>query len=306
MPKQTKSGSKPAVKKPPSIRKCDKCGSTKLTEAFKAGHLVCRQCEDEAEVEQEWIAAIRPPRVLLIDLETAPSLAYVWRNWDASVLATEREWFVLSFAYRWLGEGRTQVVALPDFPETYATNKEDDSRLIEELWKLLDASDFVCGHNLDRFDIRKANSRAIIAGLQPPSPYKTIDTLKIARKYFAFASNKLNDLGVVLGLGEKVKHGGFQLWMDCMTGDKKAWAEMRAYNRQDVDLLEAVYLKLRPWHSTHPSFDHFSRLDACPICQSTHLQRRGRRRTRTTMRQQYRCEDCGHWSVDARSVRIVD
>ena len=44
--------------------------------------------------------------------------------------------------------------------------------------------------------------------MPPPSPYKTIDTLKIARKYFGFNSSKLDDLGRVLGAGEKVRHGG--------------------------------------------------------------------------------------------------
>ena len=49
------------------------------------------------------------------------------------------------------------------------------------------------------------------------------------------------------GVGAKVKHSGFELWIDCMDGDKKAWAEMKRYQIQDVQLLDKLYEVLIPW-----------------------------------------------------------
>ena len=54
-------------------------------------------------------------RVLLYDIETVPNLAYVWGKWEQNVIRFESEWHMLCFAYKWLGEKKTHVVALPDF-----------------------------------------------------------------------------------------------------------------------------------------------------------------------------------------------
>jgi hypothetical protein len=50
-----------------------------------------------------------------------------------------------------------------------------------------------------------------------------------------------------LGVGAKVKHSGFQLWIDCMAGNDKAWREMKKYQIQDVELLDNLYNVLLPW-----------------------------------------------------------
>jgi hypothetical protein len=44
----------------------------------------------------------------------------------------------------------------------------------------MDEADIICAHNGDAFDIKKINSRLITNGFKPPSPFKTIDTLKAA------------------------------------------------------------------------------------------------------------------------------
>jgi DNA polymerase elongation subunit (family B) len=250
----------------------------------------------------------RQSKTLLIDIETSPQLSWVWRNYQTDVIATKTEYYILSFAYKWLGESKkTKVVALPDFVDRYRENKEDDSELVKTLLGLLDECDFCVGHNLDRFDIRKTNARAIIAGLKPPSPYRTIDTLKIARKYFGFASNKLSDLGVVLGLGKKEKRSGMDTWFGCMNGDRKSWDEMTRYNLQDVSLLEKVYLRLRPWHGMHPNTDFHFR-NVCPVCSSDKVHRRGFKHNKKSLVQQYQCQntDCRHWFVGKQTIGVVE
>jgi DNA polymerase elongation subunit (family B) len=244
------------------------------------------------------------PKILLFDIETAPSLGWVWGKWQTDVIEFDKDWHLLSFAWKWLDEKKINVLALPDFPG-YDRNRECDKKLVTELWKLLSEADVVVGHNIDKFDIRKANARFVIHGLKPPSPYKTVDTLKLSRSKFKYDSNRLDDLGRYLGVGRKLPNTGKSLWLGCMSGDKRSWAMMRRYNAQDVALLERVYLKLRAWSTTHPNLSFFTRADSCPVCQSDELHRDGYRYLRTGKRQQFECESCGHRFTDGKLIKDV-
>src|SRR3546814_6332122 len=53
---------------------------------------------------------------------------------------------------------------------------DDDVDITAKLIALLDEADVVIGQNSDRFDLPTINGRALVAGLKPPSPYKTVDT----------------------------------------------------------------------------------------------------------------------------------
>lgn len=236
-----------------------------------------------------------PLKILFLDIETSPNLGWTWGKYEQDVIEFEQEWHMLSFSAKWLGSNKTVVYALPDFPG-YAKNKRDDKQLVSKLWELINEADVVIAHNGDKFDIRKINSRFIVNGLLPPAPYKTVDTLKIAKKHFGFNSNRLDDLGNILGLGRKLNTGGFKLWKDCMAGKLEAWKKMKAYNKQDVLLLEQVYLKLRPWVSAHPNIGILVDKNACHACASVNTQRRGYSHSKQTTYQRIQCMDCGSWS----------
>lgn len=235
----------------------------------------------------------RKPKILLFDVETAPSLGYVWGKWEQNVIDFEEHWYMLCYAAKWLGE-KTFVKALPDYPG-YKKNKESDKKLIKDLWELFNEADIIIAHNGDKFDIKKANARFSFYGLQPPTPYKTVDTVKVARKYFAFESNKLDDLSNVLGFGRKINTGGFELWKGCMEGDPASWRKMKKYNRHDVDLLEKVYLHFRPWIESHPNVSVYLQGEVCGRCGSDHLQSRGFERTNAAVYRRFQCQDCGGW-----------
>lgn len=237
------------------------------------------------------------PKVLLYDIETAPILGHTWQLYETNVIAVERDWYMLAFAYKWLGEDKLHTRGLCDYPD-YKPEAHSDKALCLELHSILDQADVVIGHNLDAFDNKKANARFVVHGLKPPAPSKTVDTLKIARKHFRFDSNKLDSLGQLLGLGQKLPTGGVQLWLDCMKGDAAAWKRMKDYNGQDVELLEKVYNRLKPWATNHPDLSAFTNGSdhVCPTCQSTNLQRRGRYVKLTRQYQRYACQDCGSWS----------
>jgi len=230
--------------------------------------------------------------IYLFDIETAPSLGYYFDLWkEGNIVGTKENWYILSFAIKELGTGKVQTFALPDF-RGYKKNKEDDRLLVHKLWEFFDKADILIAHNGDAFDIKKANARFIHHRLTPPSPYKTVDTLKLARRHFKFDSNKLDALAQSLGLGAKLPHTGFNTWKGCMTGDMKAWAIMRKYNAHDVVLLEKVYNLLKAW-GTHPNLNILTRENACPKCQSKHWQKRGFKYTATSEAQIYNCMGCG-------------
>lgn len=238
-------------------------------------------------------------KILLYDIETSPLLAYTWTRWQEGVIDIADEWYMMSYAYRWLGDSKVKAVGLPDTKE-YKKDPTNDYGLAKGLWDLLDEASIVVGHNSNRFDNRKVNARLIKHGFTPPSPYQTIDTKNVAKKYFAFDSNKLTHLGQYLNLGQKVETGGFQLWIDCMAGKEDAWKRMIKYNKQDVELLTQIYLKLRPWIDTHHNINVLDeRMGSCPKCGSEKIQKRGFSITRTRKRQRYHCQDCGAWSVGA-------
>ena len=186
------------------------------------------------------------PHVLIYDIETAPTLGYVWQLWDARVLSTEAEWFVLCFAYKWLGEDETHFVSIRHDP-LYHPGYEDDSFVIQKIHDLMTMADGVIAHNGNKFDNKAVQARMFIHNMAPPSYYAQIDTLLEARRYFKLNSNALQALGKVLKLGQKVQHTGFALWKGCLMGQEAEWQVMEEYNLQDVDLLERVYFRLLPW-----------------------------------------------------------
>lgn len=235
-------------------------------------------------------------KILIFDIETFANLGYVWGKWDQNVIAYEREWFALCFCYKWLGEKRVSSVALPDF-DLYNEDKFNDYEVVKAMWKLFDEADIVVAHNGDKFDIKKMNARFLYYRLPPPSTFKSIDTVKIARQKFAMNSNKLDDIGKYLGVGRKVVNTGWDLWKRCSEGDLKAWEEMIRYNKQDVVLLEKVYEIFKPYITNHPNLNLYNNtLHCCPNCSSSRVQKRGFSMTRVSKSQRYQCMDCGAWS----------
>lgn len=244
-------------------------------------------------------------RTLLYDIETAPNIAYVWGKYDQNVLEYEQEWYILCFAYKWLGEDETQAVTQFDFKKEFKADPSDDFRVVEKLYDLFCEADIIVAHNGNSFDQKKSAARFLYHGFDPPSPYRQIDTCREARKHFNFNSNKLGDLGTTLGIGHKAETGGFKTWLACMGGDKAAWQQMKDYNIQDVDLLEAVYLRLRPWIQNHPNITMYDGdMECCPRCGEDAMTKQGIKRNKTTFVQQWKCGGCGGWASSRLTEKV--
>ncbi|WP_161491909.1 ribonuclease H-like domain-containing protein [Bradyrhizobium centrolobii] len=201
------------------------------------------------------------------------------------------------FSYKWAHEKQVRTVCLPDFPR-YKRSKFDDKDLCGVLHHLMDEADIICAHNGDAFDIKKVNSRLIVNGFGKPSPFKTIDTLKIARSAFKFDSAKLDNIGRYLSEGRKIPNTGADLWRGCVEGDLKSWETMRRYGKQDTALLERVYHRLKSWAPNHPNLNLYKEYRdrvGCPTCESTNTQRRGIAVKQAYKYYRFQCRDCGSW-----------
>ena len=234
------------------------------------------------------------PKILFFDIETSPILGYVWSIWNQNIGLNQinQDWHILSFAAKW--RGSSKIIYFDQRGEKSISN---DKSLCEKLWKLIDEADVVVTQNGDKFDIKKINSRFVIHGLKPPSSFKSIDTVKIARNKFGFTSNKLEYLSSALGLKEKKsKHSefpGFDLWLECLKGNKKAWKEMEKYNIQDVLALERLWEKLDPWAKTVNATLYNKDLSFSCICGSKEYILNGLQYKSTGIFKRYKCKKCG-------------
>jgi len=238
------------------------------------------------------------PRILCLDIETSPILAYVWSLWKQNVGLNQihEDWCILSFCAKWLGDPN---IIYHD--NSRRKNVEDDSHLLRKLWKLLDQADIVVAQNGVKFDARKINARFLLNGMLPPSPYVIVDTMLAAKRHFGLTSNKLEYMTDKLCTTKKRKHSkfpGFELWRECLARNPEAWEEMRLYNVDDVISLEELYLILRPWIDGHPNVANYSEPDkpSCPKCGSDKVVQRGHRHTQVGRYVRYHCGGCGGWS----------
>lgn len=230
-------------------------------------------------------------RVVLYDLEVSRAVVEGYGNrYDFKVVRFNRPQQLMCYAWKELGNKKTNFV----YRQQFNTYKE----FVESLRNLLDEADITVAHNGGSFDDKMANRFFVLEGLTPPRPRKTVDTWREARRWFKFESNSLDDLGMFFGFGGKEQIGYTELEDDMMAKrpSKKAIRLMRQYNVRDVELLEKIYLKLRPFMMSHPNLGDLKQIDGvCPKCGSHHLKLEGTHARRHGRVQSYSCKDCGGW-----------
>lgn len=233
-------------------------------------------------------------KILFIDIEWRPALAYVWRMWKQNI---QPEMLVehggmLCFGAHWKGSNEYLF---------FSEWEHGRYGMALEALKLLEEADAVVHYNGDKYDLPKISGEILLAGLTPPPKVASIDLMKTVKKQ-GFNMNRLAYIAPLLRVGNKLKHQGFHLWKSVMDGDEKAQATMKKYCVQDVRVTVKLYEKIYPFIHNHPylrpSPDKVK--PECPACLSTKNQKRGLRYTRTFKIQRNKCTNCGHWFETTR------
>ena len=236
-------------------------------------------------------------KIGMLDIETVPNEGYVWAAYRQNVALSQL--MASGRIIMWAGKiwREPGIVMMDEYADGY-------EEMIRGLHAYITDCDIIVAHNGDKFDMRWANAEFARLGLAPPDPAKTVDTLKVSRKNFAFPYHKLDYLVQEFGLGQKIDTGGFELWTGWIKGDEQSVARMRRYCKHDVVLLERLYKSLRPWITNHPNMGVYIEPDrpVCPNCGSTKVVKKGKEYTNTGYYQRYRCNSCG---APARS-RFLD
>ena len=111
-------------------------------------------------------------RIVLYDLETSQDFVSGYGNkWEFKVMRIITPSKLMCYSYKWLGERKTYFVSMHDFP-TYV-------EFIQSLSDVLDSADIAIAHNGIGFDNKVATTLFLLNGVDQPSPYRVIDTLRI-------------------------------------------------------------------------------------------------------------------------------
>ena len=232
------------------------------------------------------------PKVLFYDIETTLAKSYHFGQWkqNLSVKQQVQEGHLLSHAWAW---GDEPVVG------SILTREEvlnhDPERLVLEAWSLLNNADIVVAHYGKKFDIPKLNGYFLKYGLNPPTPYKFVDTKEISSKKFLLPFNSLEYLAKALGVQQKIDNSGIQLWIDCDNGKQEALDEMLAYNIGDIEALRDVYYRLITWDNNGVNMALYNDHGAsCTHCGSDDVVSIEGKYAYTVVRKYalYRCNSC--------------
>lgn len=241
------------------------------------------------------------PKILIWDIETTDLellvRTYALKNYTKYFHpdTVKRDWSILGASWKWQGEDKVHCMSVSP-KDVY-----NDYEVVKTLHDVLNQAHILIGHNSDNFDLKKANTRFLKYNL-PPLHIKTtqtVDTLKLARKYFSLTSNKLSFLAQYLGVESKDESPD---WIKIMEGDADALRYMREYNKKDVIVTEQVYNKLKGWDLRHPDVAVIqpirevdgTPLMSCKVCNSTRMAKNGVFYTNAGKKQKYLCMDCNN------------
>lgn len=220
-------------------------------------------------------------KILVLDIEWAPTVAYVWQPWKENIHPEKiiKHGGLLCVGCKWIGEKQVDV---------YSEWEHGHFEMVKRTHAKLEEADAVVTYNGDRYDLRKLQGEFLLAGLKPPPPPTSIDLLKSVKKLGLFM-NRLAFVAPFLGLGDKTEHEGFALWRKVDDGDKKAQKKMHKYCAQDVKLTEKLYEKIKPYIHNHPHLSD-TNPECCGTCGSSSVQKRGYRRTKFFRIQRLQCQ----------------
>lgn len=225
-------------------------------------------------------------KILHLDIETIALKVRTWGLWKQNIPINMIESPTRMFCYAALWDDAEDE-------DPYFLH-EEQSYWLTRLWQLLDEADVVVHYNGKNFDIPFINRHFMLADMPPPSNYIQVDLLKEIKRCARFDSHKLDWISQQFGIGQKVKHAGWELWKGWEEGDVESRKKMEEYNKQDVVLLKHLFNKIKPWLISNPNPALFTADDGitCPGC-GGNVYKKGFYYTKISKFQRYKCKSCG-------------
>jgi uncharacterized protein YprB with RNaseH-like and TPR domain len=210
--------------------------------------------------------------------------------------------FMLSFGYKWLGDKKPTIVSIADFPHAFGRDCTNDKELVKVIAPVLNAADMWVTWYGERFDVPFVQTRRLLQGLGPVADRPHFDGWRVAKYRLRYTSNRLDTVSRSLPLDEdEVRKLKTPLedrhWVRGAAGHRPSLEYIDKHCAADVEVLEQVYKKLRPFSASMPSLAVMDGVKGCPACGSERTQKRGFKATATTVRRQRQCQDCEHWFV---------
>jgi hypothetical protein len=196
----------------------------------------CRNCGNW-QIESPPQGLRIPPKILYLDIETALMKVYIYELYVPSKRISKdmiaQSSFVICWSASWLNSDYTPRKIVSGVLKPDEAKRQDDKRIVNDVWSLLDEADIVAGHNSDGFDLKILGWRFLLHGLTFPE-YRKLDTFKLAGKYTRPPSRGLEYLST--SLGGKRKNGlDREEWIDIVeTGNEKLLRKADRYCRGDV------------------------------------------------------------------------
>ena len=259
-----------------------------------------------SEELKDALRASTRPYTFTFDIESTPLIAMVWGAFKQFLSPSQIVQYnkLLSIQFKLITDDTIYNLTRQDYSH---------EELVKLTHDLLTITDVVIAQNGVQFDVKMMNMFFIEMGLTPPSEYKVADTMLIAKSVTRFPHKSLAGMGKQLSLkSQKQDNSGFSLWTRCMSGydlvgsfwqllgidgkpDPEAWDEMIEYGVYDILATEELYLRLRPWHKTHPNHNLYndSHTPVCPKCGSIHIKYDGVARTGVNRVYALVCSTCG-------------
>lgn len=211
---------------------------------------------------------------------------------------------IIVISYKWEGTNKINRISW---------NAGCDKKMMEKFFKVISEADEVVTHNGDNHDIKWIKTRFLVSGYKSIPDIKSIDTLKIARK-FKFPSNKLDEIARYLEkeagfkIGRKLLHSGLKMWDDVILYNNKSSLKlMGEYCDQDVFLLEKIFLFLEGFSKPKTHIGRFMDGDTCD-CQYCGSERTNFSRQRVSaagiVSVAMQCKDCHkYFSVSLKAYQ---
>lgn len=202
---------------------------------------------------------------------------------------------MLGAAWKWLGEEHVYCVSVK------ASDIFNDYGVTKNLTEALSKADVVVGHNSNRFDIKKLQTRMLKHRLPPiylPNK-KRVDTFSLVKSKFDIDHNDLSYCLKFCGL--PVSKAAAPNWRLILEGDASELAYMRKYNKIDVIAGEGLYKHTRGWGDNHPDLrpilnvrdEAGAPVEVCRSCGHYDLREVDREYFVTGYKQVNQCQRCG-------------